>query len=143
MVIALGLTSVHVLQATSALTVQAAVPARTGSVMMVCTQTSPLPHLPEVVLISQYAESYSCLHAAYSGQSGNGACSSCDGGYAGANCDVSILLVVVPTVLATLACLSALIIFTVWYMKRSASIINKCSLVCTLSFGTHLMCHVE
>lgn len=58
------------------------------------------------------------------GQFGDGTCSSCDGGYAGANCEVSIPLVVVPTVVVAIAALSAIIIFTVWYMKRSASTVH-------------------
>lgn len=53
------------------------------------------------------------------GQSGNGACSSCDGGYAGANCDVSIPLVVVPTLVVVIGSLTAIIVFAVWYIKRS------------------------
>ena len=55
------------------------------------------------------------------GQSGNGGCSSCDAAYAGANCDVSISLVVVPTLVVVIGSLSAIIIFAVWYIKRSVS----------------------
>lgn len=52
------------------------------------------------------------------GQTGNGACSSCDSGWAGANCDVSIPLVVVPTVILALGLLIGIIIFIIWYMRR-------------------------
>ena len=52
------------------------------------------------------------------GQNGNGECSVCDSGYMGANCDLSIPLVVIPTVLAVFALVTAIVIFAVWYLRR-------------------------
>lgn len=82
--------------------------------------------------VQRWYEHYICCiyHSHFSviriiaGQFGDGTCSSCDGGYAGANCEVSIPLVVVPTVVVVIAALSAIIIFTIWYMKRSASTVH-------------------
>ena len=54
----------------------------------------------------------------HTGQTGTGTCSSCDSGYAGSNCDVSIPLVVVPAVFVVVVCIGAIIMFIMWYMKR-------------------------
>lgn len=52
------------------------------------------------------------------GQGGTGICSECSPSYIGANCDLSIPLVVVPTLLAVSAVVTVCIILSIWYIRR-------------------------
>ena len=54
----------------------------------------------------------------FTGQGGTGTCSSCSSGYAGANCDVSIPLVVIPTFIVVTTAIVVIILVTIWYIKR-------------------------
>lgn len=52
---------------------------------------------------------------------GTGTCSSCHGGWAGPNCDLSIPLVVVPTLFVTILIVVAIVVLAVWYIRRLVS----------------------
>ena len=52
------------------------------------------------------------------GQGGTGICSECLPSYTGANCDLSIPLVIVPTLLAVTALVTVIVILSVWYIRR-------------------------
>ena len=55
------------------------------------------------------------------GADGTGSCT-CDSGFTGSDCSVSIPLVVVPTVTVVILIAIGLVIFAVWYIRRLVTI---------------------
>ena len=70
---------------------------------------------------------FTCVHSTYDvspintphvGQGGTGICSECSPSYTGPNCELSIPMVVVPTILAVTAVITVCIILSIWYIRR-------------------------
>ncbi len=54
----------------------------------------------------------------HAGPSGTGLCSECLSTYAGANCDLSVPAVIVPSLLVVAVLATAVVFFSSWYIKR-------------------------
>ncbi len=52
------------------------------------------------------------------GSSGTGLCSECYSSYAGANCDISVPAVIIPSLLIMAVLATAIFFLSSWYLKR-------------------------
>lgn len=58
------------------------------------------------------------LRMYFLGSSGTGLCSECYSSYAGANCDISVPAVIIPSLLIMAVLATAIFFLSSWYLKR-------------------------
>ena len=94
-------------------------------------QRSALVSTENVTMVSMgcghCVQSHSCSASSFPptpGPAGTGTCSSCEGDFVGANCEISLACTVVPAFVGLALVITGIVILAVWYIRRCVILIG-------------------